>query len=166
MTIQVDSQGTAKVVPNKERLRLWADALRSGEYEQAQFALREPLGFFDDEPQRYGYCCLGVACEVAFRNGLVMDVDVYESGDDHDAYSVMPKEVAEWFGIYENVDGTNRREFNPYLVDREEVNSVDPDADLGLPPVWASELNDDYAWTFNQIADAVDKKWKLRDTSV
>ena len=39
---------------NKENIKLWVEALRSGEYEQGVGALHEGDAF----------CCLGVACEV------------------------------------------------------------------------------------------------------
>ena len=39
----------------------WLAALRSGEYEQTTDSLRRPEGF----------CCLGVACDVAMKMGLV-----------------------------------------------------------------------------------------------
>ena len=37
----------------------WIDALESGDYEQAQKALKVHL-----ESEDYGFCCLGVACEI------------------------------------------------------------------------------------------------------
>ena len=43
---------------NKENVAKWAEALRSGKYEQGNGALRDPDG---------RYCCLGVACEVIGR---------------------------------------------------------------------------------------------------
>lgn len=42
----------------------WVAALRSGEYKQAKKSLRT------DE----GYCCLGVACEIAVKAGLPVTV--------------------------------------------------------------------------------------------
>ena len=44
-------------MPNRENIRKWVDALRSGEFKQARKALRTSDGF----------CCLGVACEVYRR---------------------------------------------------------------------------------------------------
>ena len=40
----------------RELLLLWIEALESGRYEQARFALRQEAG---------GYCCLGVLCDVS-----------------------------------------------------------------------------------------------------
>lgn len=51
-----------------EHRRKWVAALRSGEYAQAKEALREPAEQRLDG--KVGYCCLGVACEVAIQNGV------------------------------------------------------------------------------------------------
>lgn len=48
---------------DKERLRKWVAALRSGEYEQCRDQLRDGNRF----------CCLGVACDVAIKKGWVSD---------------------------------------------------------------------------------------------
>ena len=39
---------------NKENIKLWVEALRSGDYKQGRGTLHDDQGF----------CCLGVACEV------------------------------------------------------------------------------------------------------
>ena len=46
----------------KELRQLWVNALRSGEFKQGKAVLRST----DNE-----YCCLGVLCEVAARQGLM-----------------------------------------------------------------------------------------------
>lgn len=51
---------------NKERVRLLVDALRSGEFEQGSGMLRT---------RRDEYCCIGVGCEVARRNGIGIEWD-------------------------------------------------------------------------------------------
>lgn len=92
---------------------LWLDALESGEFEQCGGALRERVITEDDELVTIAYCCLGVAVEVACRNGV-------EPGDwrdsqfkcvhDHGepghnlwcidfAEEVLPEEVVEWLGL-------------------------------------------------------------------
>lgn len=77
---------------NKERVRLLVDALRSGEFQQGVGVLRNPdIG---------RYCCLGVATEVALRNGLVISPlrhpDSYPWRQSH---QVMCEPVAEWYGL-------------------------------------------------------------------
>jgi hypothetical protein len=44
----------------KER---WLKALRSGKYEQAKGALKQ-LDPHDEGSEEYGYCCLGVICDI------------------------------------------------------------------------------------------------------
>ena len=77
----------------KERCRQWIDALRSGEYRQQTGALKVPEGF----------CCLGVACDVARKNGFgkwreFKKVSVYadETGESN---VVLTKGVQDFFGI-------------------------------------------------------------------
>ena len=43
---------------NKELVKLWVEALRSGKYQQIKGVLRQPLA------NGYGHCCLGVLCEI------------------------------------------------------------------------------------------------------
>lgn len=154
--------------PNKERLRLWSEALRSGEYLQTKDILRTTPVPGDTTADKFAYCCLGVACEVAIKNGLTLDFDPYEH------FQTLPGPVAEWFGITSEDGAVNHSEYtdenddpvmeyNPSLASAEEVGK-DP---LTYPEgMWASALNDDEDWNFIQIADAVDRKWNLRDTDV
>lgn len=80
--------------------RAWVDALRSGKYEQAQGALA-PLGE-NDEP--VGFCCLGVACELAnaagvpLRTNRAATFEGYSRTYDDDA-AVLPTSVREWLGL-------------------------------------------------------------------
>jgi hypothetical protein len=78
-----------QVDPFRQRRALWVKALRSGKYRQAQGRLRTDGGF----------CCLGVACEVAIADG----VDVRRGGDvrafTYDgAETALPPSVAGWLG--------------------------------------------------------------------
>lgn len=57
---------TTNHVPNLENIRKWIDALRSGEYKQTVGALRDSSG----------YCCLGVACDLAVKAGVPMRLGV------------------------------------------------------------------------------------------
>lgn len=68
--------------------QLWTDALRSGDYEQGKGTLRE-----NDK-----YCCLGVLCEVAIKDGVDLPFSkgakgIYTYGDHQ---IELPLEVAEW----------------------------------------------------------------------
>lgn len=82
---------------NVEAMTELVTALRSGEYPQGRGALR-----WNDT-----YCCLGVACEVAVRHGViapatkgvtVLDSTRYYYGPERD-YAYLSKAVMEWFGF-------------------------------------------------------------------
>jgi len=87
---------------NKANMLLWVQALESGEFEQGTAALRQ-----DDK-----FCCLGVACELARRNGAEMSVTsqgvstmkngcktTYISWQYGNSKSHLPEEVQNWLGI-------------------------------------------------------------------
>lgn len=126
---------------NKERVQLLVDALRSGEFKQGYGSLREIDGA-DDR-----YCCLGVACLVAQRNGL--DVEERHKGNDGyyfgtayefdnggDEDLTLPCSVRKWYGF-----GIS----NPALLtSSDEFES-------------ATMVNDDLQFDFNQIADAFER---------
>jgi hypothetical protein len=115
----------------------WVDALRSGEFEQAKGALYK----------NGGYCCLGVACEVALRDGLDLEVEEFslptENGlSNHKTYagseSLLPAEVMRWLGL------------RP---------SVPPNIPLPTP---ARELQslvylNDKGWSLEEIADLIER---------
>lgn len=135
---------------NKKRVRLWVDALRSGEYEQTQAILLTGTG-----SGGLRFCCLGVACEVALKHGsLPMRRDGVEyvvtetDGGEHDDHGQeLPVVVKDWFGFTHT---------NPHL-------QVPPGSDIGDDEkVTAIGLNDDHEWDFNRIADAVEYTY-LRD---
>jgi hypothetical protein len=71
---------------------LWLAALRSGEYTQGRGQLR-----IDDT-----FCCLGVLCEVAIKQGVIEDYGPDNAG--------LPALVGIWakldqFGEYESAEG-------------------------------------------------------------
>jgi hypothetical protein len=109
----------------------WTAALRSETYLQGRGNLRE----FDT------FCCLGVLCDLAVSDGVVaMEVDEngcwsYEGRGDY-----LPLPVKEWAGI--PGDGEDPQ--------------VAVDMGEGVEGVGLASLNDDYRWTFAQIADAID----------
>lgn len=73
-----------------ENAKKWVAALRSGEFIQGTGVL------FDGNR----YCCLGVACVVAERNGIALhrrDSDVCVEFDGEN--NVLPKSVQEWIGL-------------------------------------------------------------------
>lgn len=72
-------------VVNKERMWMWTRALKSGQYKQGQGSMRDSGG---------GYCCLGVAMDIAFANGC--EVTGVENWG---VTSSLPPKVAEWYGL-------------------------------------------------------------------
>lgn len=64
-----------------DNAKAWVAALRSGEFKQTNSCLRDGRG----------YCCLGVACELAVRAGVIQS---YNSMD-----GALPTEVEDWLGL-------------------------------------------------------------------
>lgn len=126
---------------NNTKLRLWIDALRSGEFEQGKSYLN-----------RNGkMCCLGVLCEVAIRNGV--DVKKFRDPDFGDivgydgCVTTPPSSVTQWIS-----DGEEWPHAPKVLVDGygKELNWVGDKRESVIA------LNDNASWTFAQIADALE----------
>lgn len=103
----------------------WVAALRSGEYSQTKGMLTDGAG----------YCCLGVACELAFRAGVV--------GRGHEVYfdsfgtfnAVLPPSVRQWLGL---------------ALEDGELTGYEDGSDR------LTDLNDGAEYTFEQIADVIE----------
>lgn len=147
---------------NKDNLRLWVDALRSGEYEQTQGMLARKQG------EQTSYCCLGVACEVAAANGVIIPktVDSYPTMDEFDkvggGYAVnygCPSPDGEFWG--DSTSGTLPPHVSEWLTGEYGYNEgnmwvlVDEDGNSET----LTTLNDRFRWTFEQIADAIEKTY-------
>lgn len=137
---------------NKERVKLLVDALRSGDFEQANNMLRT---------KNDTYCCLGVACEVARLNGIGIEWDKKEQGCDcedcrdnrwnfNGSNEALGSDVADWYGF--PVDGAFAND--PQIGDDEFGNAVS-----------MIRANDDLGWDFKKIADAVEKKYLKGDAA-
>jgi hypothetical protein len=131
-----------------ERKELWTTALRSGDYEQGQEALR--VSGREEDGSADAYCCLGVACEVyrketgeggwhrddsgfwMFRSGELDDYGYYDQ-----SWSSLPRKVAEWYGV--------RRDELTVDFDNDSRNQL-------------TNLNDNEAQSFEQIADLIDEQ--------
>jgi hypothetical protein len=122
-------------LPNN--IRIWIDALRSGDYTQGHKRLTtiEPDG-------KTKHCCLGVACQEAIKHGVELNVvhDVLPDYEDAEYIryngedAILPKAVEDWLGI---------DEANPVLVDN----------------LTAAELNDSEGYTYAQIADEIERTY-------
>jgi hypothetical protein len=123
---------------NRERVALLVEALESGEYEQDRYALNHKGRF----------CCLGVACEVAVKNGLDIPVslDSPMRGVAYDGESsVLPQAVAAWYGFEPQPGSPVGWESNPVInpMFRNSARSR----------VTAITANDTYGLGFPVIAD-------------
>jgi hypothetical protein len=128
---------------NKVNIIKWVQALRSGEFKQDNGRLAKI-----DAQGNKSYCCLGVACEVAVRDGLLLD-------------------VVEKEGICECCTPK-------YLTFDGEPNHLPPSVQawLGLPRpnprvgiLSATELNDMTKMSFDEIADRIEIFYELNELS-
>jgi hypothetical protein len=78
----------------QEARKAWVEALRSGDYKQGEGVLRDGDG---------NYCCLGVACELAVKDGVEMDVYTPEDGSTlYDGQAIVcPRKVQDWLRLAE-----------------------------------------------------------------
>lgn len=75
----------SNIKPNKDRLRMWARALKSGQYQQGKGYMRTNDG---------KYCCLGVAMDLALANGCPV------TGMENWGKSAhLPESVVAWYGL-------------------------------------------------------------------
>jgi hypothetical protein len=116
------------MVVNSERMQLLVDALRSGEYQQTQGTLEDKIG----------NCCLGVACRVAMKHGLNIQIEIQSNGQTlfDDVDGVLPSSVSSWYGL-ESAD--------PELI--LPWNETEP----------ATMCNDRLNLNFNEIANAFER---------
>lgn len=145
-------EGEEGEMVNKDRLKLGLEALRSGEYIQGQRALA-PIVTTSDGREEQRFCCLGVLCEVAIKNGLdtVESVEAIlqkgyrnvedEGSDESVTYSILPQEVRDWYGFSTSVPAVN-------VIEQRGVSSYE-----------VTHLNDISGWSFDQIANGFAKTY-------
>jgi len=125
--------------PNRVHIRAWVKALRSKKYKQAQGGLRRQI-----EDGGFGYCCLGVACEVfRLKTGKGDWGNTVFSSAGQREPNFLPKAVQRWLGIDSK---------DPVLKEQK-------DEDLA-----ASELNDGEIevrkpYGFPRIASLIEKRY-------
>lgn len=129
---------------NPEIKQKWVDALRSGQYEQGKMQLRTA---------RNEYCCLGVLCDLAVKDGVLREpfktnigTYIYGNSDEPSTGSVLPKSVREWAGLPSIGDPET-----PTDVWTRGPDSFDFDNNVNL-----SSLNDAGA-TFEEIAQKIEE---------
>lgn len=119
--------------------KAWVAALRSGDYKQTKAVLAEQLN------GDYGYCCLGVACELyAKEHPKFKVVEIEESDTTHkrnikkydvDGITSLPNKVRKWL----NLSDTN----GTYYPEDSDSSSLAFDNDQGA--------------TFDEIADLIER---------
>lgn len=139
---------------------LWIDALRSGKYEQGHLRLRTA----DDK-----YCCLGVVCDLVSKlpniEGRFEWTPTSNFGTYfHDTINhktnilLLPKSI--------RFDGLPKEYIQQYCDDENEYGIkvkvpynllFKDDMDTSLDTVTLVDLNDTYNFTFDQIADVIEK---------
>ena len=134
---------------NKELVRQWVDALRSGKYKQGRRALRN----VDNE-----FCCLGVLCDICkHRLNLDWELCVHDT-DNHDIYvmdnygGVLPDKVWDYLGREAADNKVQISITNPKLP-----SSVVKDY-FGSS-IFLVTLNDVYRLSFDQIADIIEEEF-------
>jgi hypothetical protein len=139
------------------RIRVFIAALRSGKFPQIRKVLHR---------EGEGYCCLGVACEVAIKGGVPLKREslatstatMYKVNDFDIESTALPQAVMAWFGFGES---------NPLLrVPREVMEQAPPE----FGNLWsqgvrirAASLNDDHGFSFELIADCFEYTYLPQD---
>lgn len=134
---------------NADKIKMWTEALRSGDYSQARNALR--VDGPDDENETAGFCCLGVACDLALKDGVPIEaVDVgYRPMNNTNVYSgALPPEVIEWLGLTDDQRGESGDFRVKYGVDESD---------------YLAGINDSGDYTFAEIADIIENNFLKED---
>lgn len=150
---------------NIQNMTLFVEALRSGEYVQTKGALHLLGGDVNGDS---GWCCLGVAADLAAKNDLtilrstvgqheMLDIGQHEMLD-NSATQLGPK-VAAWLGLFFDLDNA--------LDARPPHNLTNPSGGFDyfqLGVGWAPHnslvyCNDEQGLTFPEIADVVERIW-------
>lgn len=127
---------------NKDKVRLWVDALRSGQYVQGTGGLKL------ETPEGAQYCCLGVACDVAIKDGVKVNqraIGARSYIEFNETSGFLPEAVMAWLGT--DTD-------SPMVLCRN-----DSDFEQTL-----TYLNDTEGWGFGEIADAIERTFLKEDT--
>lgn len=132
--------------------------LRSGDYAQTRGVLHQVTGAGD---RQIGFCCLGVACEVAIAQGLELLRSTYADCMHYDGRGkTLPPAATRWFHFDDE---------NPYLRIPDEVadevtNKRFQEERVRPRTLWsASDLNDLYKFTLAQIADCFEYTYLPQD---
>lgn len=130
---------------NKDNMRKWVAGLRSGEYTQTKSSLCriEPItkGKYVSPA---GFCCLGVACEVAIKEGVDVVKEIGESVVyyDHET-DHLPRKVRGWLGLDYDSPSVS-------FIECGEAHATE-----------LVSLNDNIGLDFNAIAKLIEQEYNL-----
>jgi hypothetical protein len=111
-----------------EPQKAWLAALRSGEYKQCRDTLKSING---------GFCCLGVACDIS-PIGTFTEENYFKITDsEHFTKGFLSIQMMLWLGLTDSCGRFSRR------------------GDLEYPSL--ADMNDSGKFTFEQIADFIEK---------
>lgn len=169
------------VVLNENMQKVVA-ALRSGDFQQTRAKLNRVTqpqyildaiedgtidDYKDDASLTVGHCCLGVASEVAVREGIISKTTTnYGDGSDeligvfgeNGDENFLPSEVAVWLGL----PGYQKDLYFDLTDKADDFKEIMPDyvkdgvERYGKFIVRASDLNDRYNYTFDMLADLIE----------
>lgn len=145
-----------------ENMQKWLEALRSGQYSQTT----GKLDSFDEATGAHSYCCLGVACDIALKAGVDMEVEVDEDKGvfvyDGKA-DLLPEEVKNWLGVTDEnpkivIENNkyNASEGEGGYTYHYDVNRYQQDNPRFLISECLTSLNDEVGLSFEQIAQLVE----------
>jgi hypothetical protein len=126
---------------NPEIKQMWVDALLSGEYQQG-------YNYLASEFQgKVHYCCLGVLCDLAYKHHATNrnedEFARFSYGKDSEYNNaILPPDVQAWAGLDDN-----NPELKATVPDYTEEEFEDT--------VRLSELNDDYGFSFKNLAKLI-----------
>lgn len=84
----------------KEVIEQWIKALRSGKYKQTTGLLKESLNKHKKDAGKVGFCCLGVLCDLAAKDGgeqwVHTENDTYRM---HGQSGLLPKKFSAWLEL-------------------------------------------------------------------
>ena len=124
---------------NKEFIKRWISALRSGKYSQGRVYLESSTGEM---------CCLGVACNLLAEDGILqkrLNLSAYEffaPDSGMSSMSSLPPAAQKYVGFEDD--------------DRHEASGGPIDHD-GYTQLW--QLNDMAEMTFDEIADVMERHY-------
>ena len=120
---------------------IWVKALRSGEYVQGEGKLHYTSIEGNDK-----FCCLGVLCDIAYQQGIV-ERD-YSQGDEPDEDKVHSYDSQECFTPTSVVEWAGLEKADP---------SVGSLAEYGGRVISLVDLNDEFHYSFDKIADRIEE---------